>query len=106
MKAKQIPVTSGPACGTLVTRVESNSGELLGFIRVVDCDWTATLGGSQEFLVHQCNEKVGYRVLHASCLADAYKHLGISIEELDHSDLGEHPYDEKIPSRGFYRLLA
>lgn len=105
MKAKQIPIKSGPACGTLVTRVESNSGELLGFIRVVECDWTPTLCCSKEFLVHQCNPNLGYSILHASCLADAYKHLGISVEELDNSDLGTNPFDEKTP-RGFYKLLA
>lgn len=98
MKAIQIPITSGPASGTMVTRVESNSGKLLGFIRVVNCDWTPTLGGTTEFLVHQCNEHLGYKVKCASCLADAYKILGVSLEELDNSDLGEYPYDEKIPS--------
>lgn len=95
MKAVQIPVTSGPVAGTMVTRVESNSGKLLGFIRVVNCDWTPTLGGSTEFLVHQCNEHLGYKVKCASCLADAYKFLGVSIKELDNSYLGDFPYDEK-----------
>lgn len=103
MKAKQIPITSGPACGTLVTRVESNSGKLLGFIRVVNCDWTPVLGGSTIFVAHQCyhSEKIEncrYKIQAFGCLADAYKFLGVSLKELDNSDLGKYCYDEKIPS--------
>ena len=96
MKAKQIPITTGTACGTMVTRVESNSGKLLGFIRVVNCDWTAVLGCRQLFISQQCGRS--YKTKLCETLADAYKYLGVSIQELDNSNLGEYPYSEKIPS--------
>jgi hypothetical protein len=96
MKAKAIKINTGAACGTWVTRVENNDGELLGFIRVVNIDWTATLYMGTYFAVHQCNKKIGYDVKLCGCLADAYEFLGISIQELDETnDFGEHPYDEK-----------
>ena len=103
MKAKQIPINTGSACGTMVTRVESNSGKLLGFIRVVDCDWTAVLCSSTIFIAQQCYtgktlESSKYGMKACSTLLDAYKFLGVSSKELDNSDLGEHPYSEKIPS--------
>ena len=102
MKAKQIPVTSGPAGGTLVTRVESNSGELLGFIRVVECDWTPVLGGSTMYIVHQCYstntlENSRYDVQAFKTLADAYYFLEVTKEDLDNSSMGEYPFNEKIP---------
>lgn len=96
MKVKQIPITTGAACGTLVTRVESNSGKLLGFIRVVNIDWTPVLCMGTYFAVQQCFGH--YHTKMVGTLADAYKFLGVSLEELDKSDLGDYPYDEKIPS--------
>ena len=87
MKAKQIPVTTGPAGGTFVTRVESNSGKLLGFIRVVECDWTAVLGGSTMYIAHQCYSADTF-----------YYFLGVTMEDLDNSSMGEYPFNEKIPS--------
>lgn len=103
MKAKQIPVTTGPAGGTLVTEVKTDSGKRLGFIRVVECDWTAVLGGSTMFIAHQCYhaetlEDSRYDVEAFKTLAEAYVFLGVSLEELDNSDLGEYPFSEKIPS--------
>ena len=103
MKVKQIPITSGPAGGTLVTRVESNSGKLLGFIRVVNVDWTPILCGSTVYIAQQCFEgktleSSRYHMKAFNTLMDAYKFLGVSVKELDVSDLGEYPYDEKIPS--------
>ena len=96
MKAKAIKINTGAARGTWVTRVENNDGELLGFIRVVNIDWTATLGMGTYFAVHQCNKKIGYDVKLCTCLADAYKFLGVSCQELDETnDFGEHHYDEK-----------
>ena len=102
MKAKQIPVTTGPAGGTFVTRVESNSGKLLGFIRVVECDWTAVLGGSTMYIAHQCYsadtlENSKYDVKAFKTLADAYYFLGVTMEDLDNSSMGEYPFSEKIP---------
>ena len=103
MKSKQIPITSGPAAGTLVTEVTSNKGVRLGFIRVVECDWTPSLGGSTVFIAHQCFhadkiEDCRYGIKACKCLSDAYKFLGVSLKELDNSDLGKYPYSEKIPS--------
>lgn len=97
MKAKQIPITTGAACGTMVTRVESNSGKLLGFIRVVNLSVGPTLGMSTLFISQQCGE-IGYHHKLCDTLLDAYKFLGVSSKELDNSDLGEYPYTEYIPS--------
>lgn len=91
MKATQIPITSGPAGGTLVTRVESNSGKLLGFIRVVNVDWTTGYGCTQYFLT---NKNSNFKVKCCNTLADAYLYLGVSMQELDNSDLGNRPYSE------------
>ena len=91
MKATQIPITSGPACGTLVTRVESNSGKLLGFIRVVNVDWTPSYGCTQYFIV---NRESCFKPYICSTLMDAYLYLGVSVKELDRSDIGKLPYEE------------
>lgn len=91
MKVKQIAITSGPAGGTLVTRVESNSGKLLGFIRVVNCDWSPGYGCTQYFLA---NRNSSFKVKCCNTLADAYLYLGVSMKELDNSDLGNRPYSE------------
>ena len=104
MKAKQIAITSGPAGGTLVTEVFSNSGKRLGFIRVVNCDWTPILGGTTIYIAQQCFSHPNiyncrYDVKACETLAEAYKFLGVSSKELDVSDLGEYPFDEKIPSK-------
>jgi hypothetical protein len=96
MKAKQIPITIGAAAGTMVTRVESNSGKLLGFIRVVYVDFTAVLGMHTMYIVQQVGRNYGYKL--CSTLSEAYQFLGVGIEELDHSDLGEYPYAEHTPS--------
>lgn len=98
MKAKQIPITSGPACGTLVTRVESNSGKLLGFIKVVAVEF-GTMCHPSMFIVQRADS---YKMKIVPTLLDAYLHLGVSSKELDTSYLGEYPYDEKTPS-GYWR---
>ncbi len=103
MKAKQIAITSGPAAGTMVTRVESNSGKLLGFIRVVNIDWTPVLGCAQIFISQQCYtgdtlESIRCKTKACHTLLEAYLFLGVSSKELDNSDLGEYPYAEHTPS--------
>lgn len=103
MKARQIPITTGPAGGTLVTEVTSNKGVRLGFIRVVECDWTPGLGGATIYIAHQCYqaeklENCRFGIKAFKCLADAYKFLGVSSKELNNSDVGRYPYSEKIPS--------
>lgn len=96
MKAIAKKICTGAACGTYVTEVRTNDGELLGFIRVVNIDWTAILGMGTYFCVHQCNDKIGYDVKMCRCLAEAYKFLGVSLQELDETnDYGTHPFDEK-----------
>lgn len=94
MKAKQIAITSGPAAGTLVTRVESNSGKLLGFIRVVALQLPYVCYPSL-FIAERCTGDIRHKL--CDTLASAYSYLGVSLEELDNSDLGEYPYEEKIP---------
>lgn len=96
MKAKQIAITSGPACGTMVTRVESNSGKLLGFIRVVAVEFPGAGCYPSMFISHQCGRHYGYKLCRT--LLDAYLFLGVSSKELDNSDLGEYPYEEYTPS--------
>lgn len=96
MKAIQIPITSGPACGTMVTRVESNSGKLIGFIRVVAVEFPGACCCPSMFIAHQCDRHYGYKLCRT--LLDAYLFLGVSSKELDNSDLGEYPYAEHIPS--------
>jgi hypothetical protein len=96
MKAKAIRIDTGAACGTWVTRVENNNGELLGFIRVVNIDWTPILGMGTYFAVHQCNKEIGYDVKLCKCLSDAYAFLGVSLQELDETNnYGDHPFDER-----------
>jgi hypothetical protein len=104
MKAKQIPITTGAACGTMVTRVESNSGKLLGFIRVVNVDWTPVLCGTTLYISQQCYtgdtlESSRFKTKACHTLLEAYLFLGVSSNELDNSDLGEYPYAEHTPSR-------
>lgn len=101
MKAVQIAITSGPACGTMVTRVESNSGKLLGFIRVVAVEFPGACCYPCMFISHQCNGYYGTKICYT--LLDAYLFLGVSSEELDNSDLGDYPYEEHIPS-GYWKL--
>ena len=96
MKAKQIPITSGAAGGTMVTRVESNSGKLLGFIRVVHVDFTPVLGMQTMYIVKQCFNNYGSKLCHT--LLDCYHYLGISTKEVDISDLGQYCYCEKTPT--------
>lgn len=103
MKAIQIAITSGPAAGTMVTRVESNSGKLLGFIRVVNVDWTPVLCATTLYISQQCYtgntlESSRFKVKLCHTLLDAYLYLGVSSKELDNSDLGEYPYAEHTPS--------
>lgn len=94
MKAKSIKINTGAACDTRVTRVESNNGELLGFIRVVNIDWTPVLGMGTYFAAHQCNAKVGYDMQIFRTLADAYEFIGVSNKELDSSELPDHCFSE------------
>lgn len=104
MKAKQIPITSGPAAGTLVTRVESNSGKLLGFIRVVSVDWTPVLCATTLYISQQCYlgktpEFSRFKTKACHTLIDAYLFLGVSVKELDNSDVGEYCYYEHTPHK-------
>lgn len=94
MRAVQIPITSGAAGGTLVTRVESNHGKLLGFIRVVNIDWTPTLGMGTYYAVQQCYNN-HFNVAMFTTLYEAYRFLGVSSKELDASELGKYCYDER-----------
>lgn len=96
MKAIQIPITSGPACGTMVTRVESNSGKLLGFIRVVAVEFPGLMCCPCMFIAQQCGRNYKHKL--CDTLLDAYLFLGVSSKELDNSDLGEYPYKEHTPS--------
>lgn len=96
MKAKQIAITSGPAAGTMVTRVESNSGKLLGFIRVVAVEFPGLMCYPSMFIAQQCGRN--YKCKLCDTLLDAYLFLGVSSKELDNSDLGEYPYEEHTPS--------
>lgn len=96
MKAKQIAITTGPACGTMVTRVESNSGKLLGFIRVVAVEFPGQMCYPSLFIAQQCDRSHNHKL--CDTLLDAYLFLGVSLKELDNSDLGEYPYEEKTPS--------
>ena len=102
MKAIQIHITSGRAAGTMVTRVESNSGKLLGFIRVVNVDWTPVLCAATLYISQQCYtgdtlKSSRFKTKACSTLLDAYIFLGVSSQELDNSDLGEYPYEEHTP---------
>lgn len=104
MLATQIPITTGPAGGTLVTEVRNDNGTLLGFIRVVECDWTPVLGGTTIYLSQQCYsveklEDCKFGIKACSTLADAYQFLGVSMIELDNSDMGPYPFSEKIPHK-------
>lgn len=96
MKAIQIPITSGPAAGTMVTRVESNSGKLIGFIRVVAVEFPGAFCYPSMFISQQVGR--GYKHKLCDTLLDAYLFLGVSSKELDTSDLGEYPYKEHIPT--------
>lgn len=96
MKAKQIAITSGPAAGTMVTRVESNSGKLLGFIRVVAVEFLGLYCYPSMFIAQQCGRNYKHKL--CDTLLDAYFFLGISLKELDNSDLGDYPYEEHTPS--------
>lgn len=93
MKAKQIKINTGAACGTYVTEVRNDDDELLGFIRVVRVDFPG-LGITTMFITKRCNEKLGYDTKLTHTLLEAYNFLNITIEELDKSELGDHPYDE------------
>ena len=96
MKATQIPITSGPAGGTMVTRVESNSGKLLGFIRVVAVEFPC-LGCSTMFISQQIGRNFSSKLCYTLC--DAYLFLGVSSKELDKSELGEYCFEEHTPAR-------
>ena len=99
MKAIQVPITSGPAGGTMVTRVEANNGKLLGFIRVVNVDWTPSYGCTQYFIVIR---ESSFKPHIATTLMDAYLCLGVSVKELDKSDIGKLPYDES--NRNYWKV--
>ena len=92
MKAKIEPILSGPAVGKQRMRVESNSGKLLGWIQPTYFDCAPILGVRTVFLIQRCNND--YHIGVASCLADAFKNLGISMKELDVSELPDGCYDE------------
>ena len=92
MKAKQIPITSGPASGTLVTEVRSNNDRIVGYIRVVAVEFPGFGCFPCMFIAQQVGRS--YKRKLCDCLLDAYLFLGISSKELDNSDLGEYPYTE------------
>ena len=96
MKAKQIAITSGPAAGTMVTRVESNSGKLLGFIRVVAVEFPEVGCYPNMFIAQQCGRNYKHKL--CDTLSDAYLFLGISSKEFDNSDLGKYCYCEHTPN--------
>lgn len=92
MKAIIEPILSGPACGKQRMRIESNHGKLLGWIQPTNFDCAPTLGTSTVFLSQQCFGN--YRTGVSNTLAGAFKHLGISLKELDNSELPRGCYDE------------
>lgn len=94
MKAISKRINTGAACGTWVTEIRTDDGQLRGFIRVVNIDWTPVLGMSTYFAAHQCWDD-HYDVKMFGTLAQAYAFLGVSIDEMDKMYLGDHPYDEK-----------
>ena len=96
MKAKQIAITTGPAAGTIVTRVESNSGKLLGFIRVVAVEFPGLICRPCMLIAQQCGRNYKHKL--CDTLLDAYLFLGVSSKELNVSDLGKYPYEEHTPS--------
>lgn len=92
MIARQFPITSGKACGAMVTEVKSNSGKLLGFIRVIFMDFGPEYDCGSRFIVYRTSS---FRYKVCGCLADAYKYLGVSRKELDNSDLGKDCFTER-----------
>ena len=92
MKAIVQPILSGPAAGKQRMEVWSNSGKRLGWIQPTYFDCAPILGVRTVFITQRCFGD--YRISVASCLADAFKNLGISMEELDHSELPDGCYDE------------
>lgn len=93
MKATIETIHSGFACGKQRIRVESNSGELLGWIQVTNVDWSPILGATTVYIVQSCHgNKYGCHI--GTTLAEAFSKLDVSLEELDHSELPEGIYDE------------
>lgn len=92
MKAIVQPILSGPACGKQRMEVWSNSGKRLGWIQPTSFDCAPIIGVQTVFLTHRCNGD--YHIGVATCLADAFKNLGVSLKELDASELPDGCYDE------------
>lgn len=92
MKAIVQAILSGPACGKQRMEVWSNSGKRLGWIQPTYFDCAPVLGVRTVFLTQRSNGD--HHIGIAACLADAFKNLGVSMEELDHSELPDGCYDE------------
>lgn len=73
--------------------METNHGKLLGWIQVTHVDWSPILGGTTVFIVQSCHDG-NYQTHIANCLADAFAKLGVSLQELDNSDIPDGCYDE------------
>ena len=86
MKATIETIHSGFACGKQRIRVESNNGELLGWIQVTNVDWSPILGATTLYIVQNCHDGNYSRHL-ASTIAEAFSKLGVSLKELDNSEL-------------------
>lgn len=93
MKATIETIHSGFACGKQRIRVESNSGELLGWIQVTNVDWSPILGATTIYIVQLCHGNK-YDCHIGTTLAEAFLKLNVSLEELDHSELPEGIYNE------------
>ena len=86
MKATIEKIRGGEASGKQLIRVESNRGKLLGWIQVTNVDWTPVLGGTTLYIVQNCHDGNYSRHL-ASTIAEAFSKLGVSLKELDNSEL-------------------
>lgn len=86
MKATIEKIRGGEASGKQLIRVESNRGKLLGWIQVTNVDWTPVLGGTTLYIVQNCHD-VNYSRHLANTIAEAFSKLGVSLKELDNSEL-------------------
>jgi hypothetical protein len=93
MKATIEKTNTGLACGKQRIRVESNSGDLLGWIQVTNVDWSPILGATIVYVVQLCHNG-NYGCYLGTTLAEAFSKLGVSLKELDNSELPDGIYDE------------
>ena len=92
MKVEIVEVCTGYACGKQMMRVTSDEGKELGWIQPTNLCFESTLGSTLAFIAKQCFGH--YEMYAASCLLDAFLHLGISLEELDRCGVPDGCYDE------------